>query len=171
VVGRVKVAGVKCYRVTPKVVACNKEEYLIIHLHGGKFVFNAGLAGTTEAVLLADASKMRVLSVDYRMPPDNPFPAAPDDVLTVWKAVLKDYAPKNVVMRGTSAGGGLVMTTMLRLKADRLPMPAAIFIGTPGADLSKTGDSYFLNAEVDNVLGRYEGWVEGPSNSTPTART
>jgi monoterpene epsilon-lactone hydrolase len=129
------------------------------------------LAGTTEAVLLADASKMRVLSVDYRMPPDNPFPAAPDDVLTVWKAVLKDYAPKNVVMRGTSAGGGLVMTTMLRLKADRLPMPAAIFMGTPGADLSKTGDSYFLNAEVDNVLGRYEGWVEGPSNSTPTART
>jgi epsilon-lactone hydrolase len=66
------------------------------------------LAGTTEAVLLADASKMRVLSVDYRMPPDNPFPAAPDDVLTVWKAVLKDYAPKNVVMRGTSAGGGSV---------------------------------------------------------------
>jgi epsilon-lactone hydrolase len=129
------------------------------------------LAGTTEAVLLADASKMRVLSVDYRMPPDNPFPAAPDDVLTVWKAVLKDYAPKNVVMRGTSAGGGLVMTTMLRLKADRLPMPAAIFMGTPGADLSKTGDSYFLNAEVDNVLGRYEGWVEGPSTSTPTART
>jgi acetyl esterase/lipase len=104
---------------------------------------------------------MRVLSVDYRMPPDNPFPAAPDDVLAVWKAVLKDYAPKNVVMGGTSAGGGLVMTTMLRLKADRLPMPAAIFIGTPGADLSKTGDSLFLNAEVDHVLGRYEGWVQG----------
>ena len=82
-------------------------------------------------------------------------------MLAVWKAVLKDYAPKNVVMGGTSAGGGLVMTTMLRLKADRLPMPAAIFIGTPGADLSKTGDSLFLNAEVDHVLGRYEGWVQG----------
>ncbi len=157
----VKVAGVKCYRVTPKGVAASKEKYLIVHLHGGGFVFNAGLAGTTEALLLADASKMPVLSVDYRMPPDHPFPAAPDDVLAVWKAVLQDYDPKDVVMGGTSAGGALVMTTMLRLKADNLPMPAAIFIGTPGADLSKIGDSFFLNAEVDHVLGRYEGWVEG----------
>ena len=86
--------------------------------------------------------------------------APPDDVLKVWEAVLKDYGPKNVVMGGTSAGAGLIMTTMLRCQAGKLAMPAAIFLGTPGADLSKTGDSLYLNAEVDHMLGRYEGRME-----------
>jgi monoterpene epsilon-lactone hydrolase len=52
------------------------------------------------------------------------------------------------------------MTTMLRCQADKLPVPAAIFLGTPGADLTKTGDSMYLNAEVDHMLGRYEGRAE-----------
>jgi acetyl esterase/lipase len=154
------VAGVKCYRVTPKVVAPGKENLLIVHVHGGAFVFNGGMAAAGEAVLLADACQTPALSIDYRMPPDHPFPAAPDDVLAVWKAVLKDHDPRKVVMGGTSAGGGLVMTTMLRCKEEKLAMPAALFIGTPGADLSKTGDSVWVNAEVDHVLGRYEGRVE-----------
>jgi acetyl esterase/lipase len=155
-----EVGGVKCYQVTPKEVARGKEKYLLVHVHGGAFVFGAHLAGTTEAAFLADACKMPVLSVDYRMPPDYPFPAAPDDVLAVWKAVIKEHEPATVVMGGTSAGGGLIMTTMLRCKADGLPMPAALFIGTPGGDLSKTGDSVFVNAEIDHVLGRYEGRIE-----------
>src|SRR5206468_3806760 len=144
-----EIAGVKCYRVTPRVVAAGKENDLIVHIHGGAFVFNAGVAATSEAVLLADACRTPVLSIDYRMPPDHPFPAAPDDVLAVWKAVLKDHDPAKVVMGGTSAGGGLTMTTMLRCKTDKVAMPAAIFLGTPGADLSKTGDSVYLNAEID----------------------
>jgi acetyl esterase/lipase len=156
----VQVGGVNCYRVTPKEIARGKEKNLLVHVHGGAFVFGAGLAATGEAVLLADACKMPVLSVDYRMPPDYPFPAAPDDVMAVWKAVLKEHDPATVVMGGTSAGGGLTMTAMLRCKAEGVPMPAALFIGTPGADLSKTGDTVFANAEVDHVLGRYEGRIE-----------
>ncbi|MFL5240575.1 MAG: alpha/beta hydrolase [Gemmataceae bacterium] len=156
----VEKAGVKCYRVTPKVVASGKENDLIIHVHKGAYVFNAGLAATVEAIWLAEACKTPVLSIDYRMPPDHPFPAATDDVLTVWKAVLKDHDPKKVVMGGTSAGGGLTMITILRCKAEKLAMPAALFLGTPGADWSKTGDSVYLNAEVDRVLGPYEGRAE-----------
>jgi acetyl esterase/lipase len=155
-----EVGGVKCYRVTPREVDPRRANDLILHVHGGAFVFGGGLAATTEAVLLASACKTPALSVDYRMPPDYPFPAAPDDVVAVWKAVLKERDPKTVVMGGTSAGGGLIMTTMLRCKADNLPMPAAIFLGTPGADLSKTGDSDYVNAEVDHTLGRYEGRIE-----------
>ncbi len=155
-----EIGGVNCYRVTPKEVARGKDQYLLVHVHGGAFVFGAHRAATAEAVLLADACKMPVLSVDYRMPPDHPFPAAPDDVLAVWKAVLKGHDAARVVVGGTSAGGGLIMTTMLRCKAEGLPMPAALFIGTPGADLSKTGDSVFTNAEIDHVLGRYEGRIE-----------
>jgi acetyl esterase/lipase len=156
-----EVGGVKCYRLTPRKVARGKEKFLLVHVHGGAFVFNGGLAATGEAALLADACKMPVLSVDYRRPPDHPFPAASDDVLTVWKALLKDHDRAKMVMGGTSAGGGLVLTTMLRCKEDKVAMPAALFAGTPGADLSKTGDTMYLNAEVDRVLGRYEGLIEG----------
>jgi acetyl esterase/lipase len=155
-----KVGGVKCYRLTPRKVARGKEKSLLVHVHGGAFVFYGGLAGTGEAALLADACQMPVVSVDYRRPPDHPFPAAPDDVLAVWKAVLEDHDRARVVMGGTSAGGALVMTTMLRCKAGKVAMPAALFLGTPGADLTKTGDSLYLNAEVDHVLGRYEGFIE-----------
>jgi len=155
-----KVAGVPCFRVTPKQVAPENEGRLIVHVHGGAFVFNAGISGTGEAVLLADACKTRALSIDYRMPPDHPFPAAPDDVLAVWKAIAAERDPGKMAMAGTSAGGALIMTTMVLVREQNLPKPAALFIGTPGADLSKTGDSAYLNAEVDNALGRYEGRIE-----------
>jgi epsilon-lactone hydrolase len=155
-----KIAGVSCFRVTPKEVAAGNKDRLIVHVHGGAYVFNAGLAGTGEAVLLADVFRGPVLSVDYRMPPDHPFPAAPDDVLAVWKAVLADRDPQKIAMAGTSAGAGLIMTTMLRVKELALPMPAALFLGTPGADVSRTGDSLYVNAEIDHQLGRYEGRME-----------
>ena len=155
-----KVADVPCFWVTPKEVPAENKDRLIVHVHGGAFVFNAGIAGTGEASLLADACKTRVLSIDYRMPPDHPFPAASDDVLAVWKAVVADHDAKKMVMAGTSAGGGLILTTMLRLNDTDVPRPAALFIGTPGADLTKNGDSVYLNAEVDSLLGRYEGRIE-----------
>jgi epsilon-lactone hydrolase len=155
-----EVAGVKCFRITPKTVAPENENRLLVHVHGGAFVFASGRAATTEGVYLADACKMRALSIDYRMPPDHPYPAAPDDVVAVWKALLKEHDPKSCAMGGSSAGGALVMTALLRCKAEKLPMPAATFVGTPASDLSKTGDSYFLNAEVDRSLGRYEGRLE-----------
>ncbi|MBW4618176.1 MAG: alpha/beta hydrolase [Cyanosarcina radialis HA8281-LM2] len=149
--------GVTCYRVSPKSIAPGKENHAILHVHGGAFLFNAGMAAIGEAMLLAQACQTQAISIDYRMPPDYTFPAAPDDVLTVWKALMKNYDPKSVVMGGTSAGAGLIMTTMLRCKQEGIAMPAALFLGTPFADLTKTGDSLYLNAEVDRFLGRYEG--------------
>jgi len=157
---RTTVGGVPCFRIIPKQIAPENERRLVVHVHGGAFVFNAGISGTGEAVLLADACKTRALSVDYRMPPDDPFPAAPDDVLSVWKAIVAEHDPNKMAIAGTSAGGALIMTAVVRMRELNLPKPAALFIGTPGADLSKTGDSAYLNAEVDNALGRYEGRIE-----------
>ena len=155
-----EIGGVKCYDVVPKQIAPKKEPFLMVHVHGGAFIFNGGMAATTEAILLAQACQMRVISIDYRMPPDHPYPAASDDVVAVWKSILRDRDPKTIVMAGTSAGGGLILTTMLRCKTENLVMPAALFLGTPGVDQTKTGDSVYLNAEVDRLLGRYEGWIE-----------
>ncbi|HVT30463.1 MAG TPA: alpha/beta hydrolase [Lacipirellulaceae bacterium] len=154
------IAGVPCFRVTPRQVAAKNEGRLIFHVHGGAFVFNGGYAAVGEAALIADAFKACALSVDYRRPPDHPFPAAPDDVLAVWKTVVGEHDAAKIAMAGTSAGGGLIMTTLLRFEEFDLPRPGAAFIGTPAADLTKTGDSTYLNAEVDHVLGRYEGRME-----------
>ncbi|MBW2389462.1 MAG: alpha/beta hydrolase [Deltaproteobacteria bacterium] len=157
---KTRVGGVHCYRVIPEEVAAEHEKRLLVHVHGGAYVFNGGEAATWEALLVAHACRTRVLSVDYRMPPDHPFPAALDDAVAVWKTLLADHDPKRMALFGTSAGGGLAMATVLRLKEFKLALPAVMFVGTPASDCSKTGDSLFLNAEVDSSLGRYEGAVE-----------
>src|SRR5262249_6595987 len=66
----VEIAGVKCFQVTPEEIAPEKKNDLLVHVHGGAYVFNGGIAATSEAILLADACKMPALSIDYRMPPD-----------------------------------------------------------------------------------------------------
>ncbi len=151
------VAGVHCYVVKPEVIAAQNRDRLLVHVHGGGYVAFAGRAATPEAILMAHYGKIEVLSVDYRMPPDFPFPAALDDAVSVWKDVIKSHAPANVGMFGTSAGGGLTLATVLKLKELKLPLPGALMAGTPWADLTKTGDTYFTNEFVDNVLGTNDG--------------
>jgi acetyl esterase/lipase len=89
------------------------------------------------------------------MPPDHPYPAALDDAMTVWKAALKMADPKNLAVFGSSAGGALTLSMVLRAKQDNLPLPAAIAPGTPMSDLTGSGDSFSTNAMLDNVLVAY----------------
>ena len=134
-------AGVKAFVVTPKVIAPRNRDRVLLHFHGGFRVLYPGESGTREAILLAGLGGFKVISVDYRMPPDFPFPAALDDAVAVYRELLKTTKPKNIGVFGTSAGGSLVLTTMLRIKMENLPMPGAIAPSTPTADLTKTGDS------------------------------
>jgi epsilon-lactone hydrolase len=152
-------AGVKAFVVTPKVIAPRNRDRILLHFHGGFRVLNPGESGTREAILLAGFGRFKVISVDYRMPPDFPFPAALDDAVGVYRELLKTTKPKNIGVFGTSAGGSLVLTTMLRVKAENLPIPGAIAPSTPTADLTKTGDSLFTNEMIDNVLVSQDGFV------------
>jgi len=154
------IAGVKCYLITPPDVPMANQKRLLVHLHGGAYVFFGGDAGAGEGVLLAHISKMPVISVDYRMPPDHPFPAALDDAIAVWNAVISDHDRTKTALFGTSTGGGLALATVLKLKEQGAPLPGALFLGTPWADLSKTGDTYFANDRVDNALVTYDGLLE-----------
>ncbi len=154
------VAGVKAFTLTPKDIPERNRDRLVVALHGGGYVFFPGLPGTGEGVMMAGFGGFKVLAVDYRMPPDFPFPAALDDAIAVWKAVVKTTKPENVALIGTSAGGGLVLATALRAKDEGLPLPGAVAAGTPWSDLAKVGDSYFANAWLDNVLVSYEPMVE-----------
>ena len=102
--------------------------------------------------MMAGFGHFKVIAVDYRMPPEAYFPAALDDAMTVYKAVIKNTDPKNVGIFGTSAGGALTLEMVLKARQGGLPMPGAISSGTPMADVTKTGDSFYTNEKVDNVL-------------------
>jgi acetyl esterase/lipase len=98
-------------------------------------------------------------TIDYRMPPDFPYPAAMDDAMAVYKEIVRTTDRKKIAIFGTSTGGGMTLAMVLRAKAEGMPLPAAIAPGTPWSDMTKTGDTYFTNDTVDNVLVSNEGWL------------
>ena len=146
------VDGVKAYSVTPENLPAENRNRLLVHVHGGCYASFAGESGTAEAIYMAGFGRFKIVSVDYRVPPDHPYPAALDDAMTVWKAVVKTTDPKNTAIFGSSAGGALTLSMVLRAKQDKLPLPAAIAPGTPMSDLTNAGDTFRTNAMLDNVL-------------------
>jgi monoterpene epsilon-lactone hydrolase len=153
------IGGVKAFIVTPKEIAPANRNRLLVHVHGGGYVYNPGEAGTGEATLMAGYGGFKVISFDYRMPPDDPYPAAMDDAMAVWKAAIKLQDPRNMAIFGTSTGGGMTLAMILRAKQEALPLPAAIAPGTPWSDLTETGDTYKTNEWLDNVLVSYSGYL------------
>jgi acetyl esterase/lipase len=152
-------AGVPVFTLSPKKLSAENMEHILLHFHGGGYVLGPGEAGTGEAVLMAGIGGFKVISVDYRMAPDFPYPAALDDAVAVYRELLKTIPAEKIGVFGTSTGGGMTLALVLRAKEESLPLPAAIAPGTPWTDLSKTGDSYFTIENVDNILVSYDGWL------------
>jgi epsilon-lactone hydrolase len=149
--------GVTVYTLTPQAIPAENQNRLLVHMHGGCYVLSGGEAATSEGIYMAAFGHYKVLSVDYRRPPDAPYPAALDDGMTVWKAALKMAEPRNMGIFGTSAGGALTLAMVLRAKQEKLPLPGAIASGTPMSDLTGVGDTFAANAMVDNVLVGFDG--------------
>ena len=152
--------GVKVFIVTPDVIAPNNLNRLLIHMHGGCYVLNPGEAALPEAMFMAGFGHVKVISVDYRMPPEAYFPAALDDGIAVYKAVSKMTNPKNIAIFGSSAGGALTLEMILKAKQEGLPLPGAIAPGTPMSDVTKVGDTFVTNAMLDNVLVSPDGFCD-----------
>ena len=152
-----KLAGVDVHRIAPLEIAAENETRLFLYIHGGAYVFGSGDAGLGEAVLIADRIEIPVLSVDYRMPPDHPFPAALDDVVAVYSELLNDRSPESIIIGGTSAGGGLALAAVHQFRRLGIPLPGAIYAGTPWADLTKTGDTLYTLEGLDRILTTYDG--------------
>jgi acetyl esterase/lipase len=154
-----KIAGVAVYHVTPADLPSENRDRLLLHVHGGGYVLYPGEAGAGEAMLMAGYGRFRVVSVDYRMAPDFPFPAALDDAMAVWRSLASERDPRRMAVFGSSAGGGLCLALMLRAKQEGVALPAAIAPGTPWVDLTGAGDTLRSNAFVDNVLVSDSGWA------------
>ncbi len=154
-----RMAGVNLYRVTPATISAENKNKIFIYLHGGAYVFGGGMSALTEAVLIAQRVQIPVIAIDYRMPPDNPYPAGLNDVVEVYKALSQKHSPSRIAMGGSSSGGGLVLAVVHKLKALKLELPAALFVGTPWADLGKHGDSLYVNEGIDRKIVTYDGFL------------
>ena len=148
--------GVRAFIVSPESVPAANRRRLLMHLHGGCYVFGPGEAGLPEAVMMAGFGGFRVISVDYRMPPEAYFPAALEDGVRVYAEAIKSTAAKRVGVFGTSAGGALTLAIVLRAKQMGIALPA-IAPGTPMSDVTKVGDTFYTNELIDNVLISRDG--------------
>ncbi len=152
-----EIAGVPCYRFTPKEV---RHDNLLFFVHGGGYVLGPGLAGAPEGLIMAARTGYQVLAVDYRMPPaEEPYPAAIDDMMAVYQEVIKHEAPKSIGVFGSSTGGAMTLILAQECKRLQLPLPGALIAGTPWSDIGKIGDSYESNDHQDEVLISYDGWI------------
>jgi acetyl esterase/lipase len=133
-------AGVRTDIITP--LSTPESKRVLINLHGGGF--NSDSGSLIEGVPIANLTKIKVVSVYYRLAPENPFPAAVDDVVAVYKELLKTYQPHSIGIFGTSAGAILTCEVAVRLKQLGLPLPAALGIFSGLADFSRAGDSWQL---------------------------
>jgi acetyl esterase/lipase len=154
------IAGVKTHIVAPKTIPEKNRDRLLLYVHGGGYILNGGEGSVPEAMAMAHYGQIKVISIDYRMLPDHPFPAGLEDVIAVYKEVLTKYKPENIGFFGTSAGSGLTAAAMLKLKELNLPQPAVVGLGTPFVDITDTGDSYHTNQDIDNFLVTYNGLLK-----------
>lgn len=154
-----EIAGVPCFVSMPNTLPERNRGRMLMHLHGGGYVLFPGLIGAGEGMMMAGYGGFPVVSVDYRMSPDHPFPAPLEDAIAVWTALLAEHDAERMAIFGTSAGGGLTLATALQARAKGLALPAAMGLGSPWVDLEQRGDFVFANAMVDNALVSWIGWV------------
>lgn len=135
----------------------------IYYLHGGGYVIGGIASHRGLAQGLSQASGARVLSMDYRMAPEHPFPAAVEDAVAGYRWLLESGTdPAHLVIAGDSAGGGLAMAALLSIRDQGIPLPAAAVCFSPWVDLEGTGQSMETRADVDPMVQK-EGllWYTG----------
>ena len=121
-------------------------------MHGGGLIMCGGELCSIMGISSAARLNRRVWAVDYRMPPDHPYPAALDDCIAAYRALLAERSANEIIVSGGSAGGNLAAALVLRARDEGLPMPAGVILGTPEIDLTESGDSFQTNNGVDPGL-------------------
>ena len=146
----VDAGGIAAERITTPL---SRPERHVLYLHGGAYVAGSPALYRDFTWRIAARARAHVLCIDYRLAPKHPFPAALDDALRAYRWMLaENIDPKRMAIVGDSAGGGLTFATMLRLRDEKLPLPAAAVVISPWTDLALTGSSLRRNAKRDVLL-------------------
>jgi epsilon-lactone hydrolase len=129
--------------------------HVILYFHGGVYAIGDAFQAASLASQIGRRTRAKVISVDYRLAPEHPYPAAVDDALTAYKALLEGgQAPADIVFAGESAGGGLAVATLVNARDHELPLPAGVYAMSPYADLTLAGETLDTKREADPLLSR-----------------
>ena len=127
--------------------------HVVLYFHGGVYVMGDAALAADLASQVARRSRARAVSVDYRLAPEHPYPAAVDDALAAYEALLEDgTAPSDIAFAGESAGGGLAIATLVNARDHGLPRPAAAYVMSPYADLTLAGTTMQTKRDADPLL-------------------
>lgn len=150
-------------------VPAENRQRVLINLHGGGFSMGARTEGRLESIPVANIARMKVVSVDYRQGPEHHFPAASEDVATVYQHLLEHHAPENIGIFGCSAGGMLTAQAMAWFDAHDIPKPGAIGIFCAGAGKFGTGDAAVITSAfgTDFSSGEEMEYFSGESWNNP----
>jgi monoterpene epsilon-lactone hydrolase len=129
--------------------------HVVLYFHGGVYVIGDAFLAAELASQVGRRTRAKVISVDYRLAPEHPYPAAVDDAFAAYDALLHNgTAPSDIVFAGESAGGGLAIATLVNARDHGLPLPAAAFVMSPYADLTLAGTTIDTKRELDPLLSR-----------------
>ena len=129
--------------------------HVILYFHGGVYVLGDAASAAGLAAQIGRRTRATVISVDYRLAPEHPYPAAVDDALAAYQALLDGgTAPSDIAFAGESAGGGLAVATLVNARDHGLPLPAAAYLMSPYADLTLTGTTMDTKHAADPLLSR-----------------
>ncbi|MFN0203192.1 MAG: alpha/beta hydrolase [Bacteroidia bacterium] len=134
------------------------KSHVILYCHGGGFAVGSAKTHRAMVAKIAADAKVQAFSLNYRLAPEHPFPAALEDALYAydWLIHSKGYSPKQIILAGDSAGGGLSLSLLLALKAQHRELPLAAFLLCPWTDLAITGESVMENKTHDTVLQHFD---------------
>ena len=136
-------------------IAGIEPRHVVLYFHGGVYVLGDAFQAADLASQVGRRTSAKVFSVDYRLAPEHPFPAAVDDALAAYEALLHGGTdPADIVFSGESAGGGLAVATLVNARDRGLPLPAAAFVMSPYADLTLAGGTLETKGEFDPLLSR-----------------
>ena len=129
------------------------KKYIILYCHGGGYMTGSCMYARTITSKLADSTSMDVLSFDYRLAPEHPFPAALEDALKIWDhLMLLGYGARDIIVAGDSAGGNLALTLVHKLKQQERLLPRGLILLSPWTDLTASGKTHQTKAEIDPIL-------------------
>jgi acetyl esterase/lipase len=129
--------------------------HVVLYFHGGVYAIGDAFQAAGLAAQIGRRTQAKVISVDYRLAPEHPYPAAVDDALAAYEALLQGgTASSEIVFAGESAGGGLAVATLVNARDHGLPLPAAAFVMSPYADLTLAGTTIETKSKADPLLSR-----------------
>lgn len=129
------------------------KKYVILYCHGGGYSTGSSVYARTLTTKLAMSTSMDVLSFNYRLAPENPYPAATEDAMKVWDyLMLLGYGARDIIIAGDSAGGNLALSLVLKLKEQKRLLPRGLVLMSPWTDLTSKGQSYISKAGIDPIL-------------------